>query len=242
MKLSAPIHVLKRQAKALSRRDGVRLHVALDEIAAREGFKAWSHLASVWQRQHPSRYLYEQFRHGDLILVGSRPGQGKTLLSAGLAIEAMTRGHRATFFTLEYTATEVDKLFGALGRRLNEFRNRWLLDTSEEISAGYIADRLAGSSPCTLVVVDYLQLLDQRRDKPSLGVQVHELKAFARASRSMIVCLSQIGRDYTLTSRACPSLQDVRLPNPVDLSLFDKACFVQDGKVHLHLASSNGAA
>jgi len=242
MKLSAPIRVLKRQARALSGRDGVRLQVAPDQIATREGFDAWSHLASSWQRQHAGRSVYEQLRHGDLILVGSRPGQGKTLLSAGLAVEAMSRGHRAAFFTLEYTAADVDRLFGALGRSLNEFQDRWHLDMSEDISAGHIAQRLADTPPGTLIVVDYLQLLDQRRDKPTLGVQVQELKAFARASRATIVCLSQIGRDYTLTARACPSLQDVRLPNPVDLSVFNKACFLQDGKLRLHLARSNGAA
>lgn len=242
MKLSAPIYVLKQQAKALSQRDSVRLHVALDQIAAREGFNAWSHLASTWQHQDTSRSVYEQFRQGDLILVGSRPGQGKTLLSAGLAVEAMIRGYHAAFFTLEYTAAEVAKLFGALGQSLTRFKDRWLLDTSEDISAEYIAHSLAGTPPCTLVVIDYLQLLDQRRDKPNLDVQVQQLKAFAHASQAMVVCLSQIGRDYTLTSRAYPSLQDVRLPNPVDLSLFSKACFIQNGKMQLHLASSNGAA
>lgn len=240
MKLSAPIYLLKQQAKALSHRDKVRLHVALDQIAAREGFSAWSHLASTWQRQSTSRSVYEQFRNGDLVLVGARPGQGKTLLSAGLAVEAMARGHRAAFFTLEYTAAEVDKLFEAIGRSPSEFQSQWLLDTSDDISAGYIIQRLAGAPPGTLVVVDYLQLLDQRRDKPSLDMQVQEIKAFAHATQAVVVCLSQIGRDYTLTSRAYPSMQDVRLPNPVDLSLFNKACFIQDGKMQLHLGS--GAA
>jgi replicative DNA helicase len=85
-----------------------------------------------------------------------------------------------------------------------------------------------------LVVVDYLQLLDQRRDKPGLAIQVQELRAFANASQSVVVCLSQIGRKYTLASRECPSMQDVRLPNPADLSVFDKACFLQGGKMRLH--------
>lgn len=242
MKLSAPIYVLKQQAKVLSQRDSVRLHAALDQVAAREGFTAWSHLASTWQRQDKSRFVYKQFRQGDLTLVGSRPGQGKTLLGAGLAVEAMSRGHNAAFFTLEYTAAEVDKLLGALGQSPTEFQGRWLVDTSEEISAEYIAHRLARTPPCTLVVIDYLQLLDQRRDKPSLDVQVKQLKEFAHANQAIVVCLSQIGREYTRTSKAFPSLQDVRLPNAADLSLFDKACFIQAGRMHLHLAGSNGAA
>jgi KaiC/GvpD/RAD55 family RecA-like ATPase len=242
MRLSAPIYVLKQQAKTLSQREGVRLHVALDRIAVREGFTAWSHLASSWQRQDRSRSVYKQLREGDLTLLGSRPGQGKTLLGAGLAIEAMSGGHHAAFFTLEATAEDVDKLFGALGRSPAEFQGQWLLDTSEDISAASIVRRLADTPPGTLVVIDYLQLLDQRRDKPSLDVQVNQLKQFAQANRAIVVCLSQIGREYTLTSQAFPSLRDVRLPNPADLSLFDKACFIHAGKTQVHVASSSGAS
>jgi replicative DNA helicase len=233
MKLSAPIYILKQQAKALSHREKLRLHVALDKVALREGFNAWSHLASVWRREDTTRSVYEQLHPGDLILVGARPGQGKTLLSIGLAIEAMTRGHRAAFFTLEYAAADVEKLFEVLGRKSKEFKGKWLLDTSDDISAGHIARRIASEPPGALVVIDYLQLLDQRRDNPSLDVQVRDLKALAHQSQAIVICLSQITRDYTRTSSAYPSLRDVRMPNPVDLSIFDRACFLQDGKMQL---------
>lgn len=237
MKLSAPIFILKQQAKAVSQRDKVRLHVALDQIATREGFSAWSHLASSWQRQDTSSLAYQQFRPGDLILVGARPGQGKTLLGISLAVEAMTQGNQAAFFTLEYTAAEVEKRFNALGRDINEFRDRLLLDTSEDISSLHIAQRLAAAPPHTLVVIDYLQLLDQRRDKPMLDVQVRELKGFASARHAMVVCLSQISRDYESVANPYPGLQNIRLPNPVDLSLFNKACFLNNGKMQLLLES-----
>jgi hypothetical protein len=242
MRRSAPIYVLKQQAKALSHREGIRLHAALDRVAAREGFTAWSHLASTWQKQQTSRSVYGQLSQGDLSLVASRPRQGKTLLGAGLAVEAMSRGHNAAFFTLAYTAAEVDKLFGAVGRSPTEFRDRWLLDSSEEISADYIVRRLAGTLPGTLVVIDYLQLLDQRRDKPSLDVQVRQLKRFAQGNRATVVCLAQIRREYSPRARAIPSFEDVRLPNPVDLSLFDRGCFLQAGKVQSSLAGSHGTA
>lgn len=242
MKLSAPIYILKQQAKALSQRDRLRLHAALDKVAVREGFNAWSHLASVWQRTDTSRSLYEQLRPGDLLLVGSRPGQGKTLLSIGLAVEAMERGNRAAFFTLEYTAAEVENLFGMVGRSQVDFKGQWILDTSEDISAGHISERLVCEPPGTLVVVDYLQLLDQRRDKPTLDVQVRDLKVLAQKSQSIVICLSQIAREYTLSSRTCPSLKDVRMPNPLDLSIFDKACFIQDGKMQLHSGTALNSA
>ena len=47
MRLSAPIYILKQQAKALARSERIPLHLALDRIANREGFRVWSHLAAV---------------------------------------------------------------------------------------------------------------------------------------------------------------------------------------------------
>lgn len=237
MKLSAPIYILKQQAKAVSRRDKVRLHIALDQIATREGFSAWSHLASSWQRQDTSSLVYQQFQPGDLILVGARPGQGKTLLGMSLAVEAMTQGNHAAFFTFEYTATEIEKRFINLGKDISEFRGRLLLDTSEDISSRHIVQRLAAAPAHTLVVIDYLQLLDQRRDKPMLDAQVRELKEFASAKDATVVCLSQISRDYESAANPYPGLQDVRLPHHVDLSLFNKACFLNNGKMQLYLES-----
>ncbi len=237
MKLSAPIYILKQQAKAVARRDKVRLHVALDQIASREGFSAWSHLASSWQQQDTSSLVYQQFHPGDLILIGARPGQGKTLLGTGLAAEAMSRGNHAALFTLEDTVVEVEKRFAALDKDIHEFRGRLFLDTSEDISSRHIIQCLAAAPPRTLVVIDYLQLLDQRRDKPALDVQVRELRDFASARRAMIVCLAQISRNYDSAAGPYPGLRDVRLPNHVDLSLFNKACFLNNGKMQLLLGS-----
>ena len=52
-----------------------------------------------------------------------------------------------------------------------------------------------------------LQILDQRRDTPPLAQQLAELKAFA-----------------------LPRLEDLRLPNPVPLDLFDRAGFANAGQ------------
>jgi hypothetical protein len=100
------------------------------------------------------------------------------------------------------------------------------------ICARHIALRLADAPPRTLVVVDYLQVLDQRRDKPPLEDQVRELKGFARAAgRDRVPVTDQSYLRPGL--QALPRLQDVRLPNPLDLSLFDKACFLHGGMMQL---------
>ena len=61
--------------------------------------------------------------------------------------------------------------------------------------------------------------------------QVRRLKAFARGRGLILVFISQIDRSYDPAQKPCPDLDDVRLPNPLDLSLFDKACFLNNGEV-----------
>lgn len=103
MKLSAPIYHLKRRAKRLSRDEGIALHEALDRIAVHEGYAGWSLLAARHADAKPAATLFAQLKPGDLMLLGARPGQGKTLKSLELAVDAMKAGRRAIFFTLEYT-------------------------------------------------------------------------------------------------------------------------------------------
>jgi replicative DNA helicase len=233
MRLSAPIYLLKQQAKNLSREENIPLHQALDRIAAREGFRAWSLLSAQATSENPAASLLAQLRPGELILIGSRPGQGKTLLSLELAIHAMRGGSRAAFFTLDYTPTDVAGSFQALGEDLSQFQDRFLIDDSDQICADYIVARLTSTPPRTLVVVDYLQLLDQKREHPDLMYQVQRLRAFARERQVIVACLSQIDRRYEGTGREFPGIGDIRLPNPLDLRLFDRACFLSGGKLQL---------
>lgn len=228
--LSAPIYILKQQARVLARREALPLHEALDRIARREGHAAWSHLAARSQADDGTAAVYSRLQPGELLLLAARPGQGKTLLAAGLAIEALTRGHGAAFFSLEETEAGVARCFARQGRRIDAFGARLVIDCSDRICADHIVDRLAAASPGTLVVVDYLQLLDQPRERPPVAQQVARLRAFAEARGAIIVCLSQVRRDFVPSgARPCPGLADVRQPNPLDLALFTKACFLHDG-------------
>ncbi|MGY2936641.1 KaiC/GvpD/RAD55 family RecA-like ATPase [Bradyrhizobium sp. GM6.1] len=72
------------------------------------------------------------------MLVGARPGQGKTLMSLGLAVEAMRSGHRAAFFSLEYTEKDVLDRFRAIGVDLAGFEKLFEVDCSDAISADYV--------------------------------------------------------------------------------------------------------
>lgn len=236
MKLSAPIYRLRRIAKLLSRKEGIPLHAALDRVAAGEGFRSWSLLAARASEQAPARTLFARLRPGDLVLIGARPGHGKTLMSLALAVEAMRRGHRGIVFTLEETERDVSDRFRAIGVERAQFAALFEVDCSDAISAAYIARKMAAAEPGTLIVVDYLQLLDQRRDNAALSLQVAQLKALAAERDLIVVCISQIDRSYDARVKRCPDLDDVRLPNPADLGLFDKACFLNDGEVRFREA------
>jgi replicative DNA helicase len=237
MRLSAPVYRLKRKARLMSRAGSIPLHEALDHVAAEEGVHRWSLLSAKAQAPADSAELFALLAPGDLVLVGARPRQGKTLMSLRLAVEAMRSGHRSAFFTLDYTERDVIDRFRAIGAELDQFKALFDVDYSDAISAAYIADRLSDARPGTLAVVDYLQILDQDRQKPELTVQVRTLKSLARERGLIILCISQIDRSYDPSSKQWPDFADVRLPNPLDLTLFDKAFFLNNGEVSLRAAS-----
>jgi len=79
----------------------------------------------------------------------------------------------------------------------------------------------------------YLQILDQRRSSPEINQQIEALRRFANEVGHIIILISQIDRKYELAADDLPTLADVRTPNPVDLSLFTKSCFLSEGEVKL---------
>ena len=237
MMLSAPIHQLKRRARLTSRRERIPLHAALDRIATGEGYRSWSLLIAKQPPTVPVQTLLTHLAPGDLVLMAGRPGQGKTLASLALLAEAMRAGRRGVFFTLEYTLADVAGRLRALGLDPGEFAGLLDCDCSDAISAGHIVNVLAAAPRGTVVVIDYLQLLDQRRSTPTLELQVRTLRAFAREKGLTLVFISQIDRSYDASAKPFPDIADVRLPNPLDLALFDKACFLNRGELHFRAAA-----
>ncbi|MEM1020766.1 MAG: DNA helicase [Pseudomonadota bacterium] len=237
MRLSSPIYTLKRQAKMLARDNGIKLHEALNQIAAKEGFKDWSHLASSYSKTTPAKEIMSQLKSGDMVLIGARPGHGKTLLGLELAALAEKSSRKGYVFSLDYNETDVWDRFAKLGFEQNANAHQVVVDTSDDICAAYVMARLGNTFGDSLVVVDYLQLLDQRRSNPTLDEQVKELKKFAIEREAIVVLISQIDRTFELSRSDMPSIEDVRLPNPVDLSLFDKRCFLHDGEVQIERAA-----
>jgi replicative DNA helicase len=237
MVLSAPIHQLKRKARLMSRTERIPLHAALDRIAAEEGYRSWSLLAAKQPGMRSVRALWPLLEPGDFVLIAGRPGQGKTLASLALLAEAMRAGRRGVFLTLEYTSADVLSRLRAIDIEPSDFTDLFDCDCSDAISAGYIVQRLADAPRGTVAVIDYLQLLDQRRDTPELALQIKTLQAFARERGLILVFLSQIDRSYEGSGKPFPEIADIRLPNPLDLALFDKTCFVNRGEARFRAAA-----
>ena len=100
-----------------------------------------------------------------------------------------------------------------------------------------VTAKLAVAPSGTLVVIDYLQLLDQKRDEPPLTDQVGNLRYLARQRGLIMVFISQIARSYEMSTKPFPDMADLRLPNPLDLTLFDKSCFLNNGSVRFGKAA-----
>lgn len=237
MRLSAPIFRLKKQARTLARTQNIPLHKALNRIAKEEGFENWSLLSARFRLAPTAAKLLARFTPGDLVLLAARPFQGKTTMGLSLVAEAFRSKQPGAFFTLYLTDADIHA-------RLKEFdiehtgtNDRLVLDTSDKISAPYIIDRMQHAASGTIIVIDYLQILDQRRDTPVLDHQVQMLKAFASKSGAVIVLISQVNRIYETRRKDVPDLSDVHLPNPVDISAFTKTCFLNDGTISFEAAA-----
>ncbi|MEO1111282.1 MAG: DNA helicase [Pseudomonadota bacterium] len=233
MKLSAPVYRLRRKARNLARRENISLSRALDRVAAAEGFASWNLLASCHRTKSPSARLLDLLQPGEMLLLAARPGHGKTRLGLEVLDDATRRGRRAVFFSSEYTEKD---LAGFCPAVRNSEAGRTGIETvlSDELSARTVTAFLAGDRGGPIAVVDYLQVLDQRRVSPELSEQVKTLKAFAGASGARLVVLSQVHRSYDPVRKLLPDWTDVRLPNPVDLSLFDRGCFLNDGRLAVY--------
>lgn len=229
MRSSTPIFRLKREARLLARRENIPLHEALDRLAAGEGRRNWSLL--MQERPTPARRFYEILQQGDLALIGARPRQGKTLMGLQVLLEALKAGRTAMFFTLEYTRSDVLDRLQFLGFDDMQLVDHLVIDTSEAISAGYIASMLDDAPEGAIAVVDYLQLLDRRRDTPPLAEQMQLLAEFACRKGVILVFLAQIDRTYDARNEGPPRISHVRIAEPFDLKIFAKTCFIQAGKM-----------
>jgi hypothetical protein len=59
------------------------------------------------------------------------------------------------------------------------------------------------------------------------------LGEFARQTGAILGFISQIDRSFDPEREPIPGVRDIRLPNPIELGIFSKACFLHNGEVRL---------
>lgn len=218
----------------MARKEKIADHEALDRIARENRFDGWSLLSRRITVRSPSTAVLSRLADGDLLLLGARPGHGKTMLGLQILLDAAREGRKAVFFSLEYTEQEARERIRLLEGDAHERGSMVEIVTSDDISADTIIKTLSGSAPGTVAIIDYLQILDQRRSKPALSDQMPALREFACSAEIVLGFISQIDRSFAPERKPVPDIHDIRLPNLIDLGVFSKACFLHNGEVRFH--------
>ena len=232
MRLSAPIFALKRKARLLSRSENIPLNQALNRISQMEGYLNWSLLAADSKNTNFARNIFHQLKPGNLLLLGARKGHGKTSLALQLLSEAVKHGENSLLFSLDFTKNEVSNVMNNLGISDLENNKQFSFDGSDDIYSGHIIERISSLPKNSTIVIDYLQLLDQKRKNPTLSDQISELENYASQLGTKFIFLSQIVRSFEQSDKSMPDLDDIRLPNPINLEAFHKTCFLNKGKIN----------
>ena len=154
-------------------------------------------------------------KDGQLIVIGGRPGTGKSVLMLQIAVAAATAEKPVLVVSLEMPRQE---LAGRLAARMGEERVMGLplqfLDTTSNLDAIATLVKLQHRrQPLGMLVVDYLQLLeirgnrnDSRQDK--IAQASRTLKRLALDLRIPVVAGSQLNRDSE--KRGKPTMADLR--------------------------------
>lgn len=173
----------------------------------------------------------------DLIIVGARPGMGKTSFILNLARNAAKTGKRIAFFSLEMsrdqlaqrllsldssvgisrlrkgglTPDEWDRIATATGELYNA---KIFVDESSAITVQQIKAKVRRNKP-DVVFIDYLQLLTPVTKSDNRAVQVQEmtrdLKIMAKELAIPVVVCSQLSRAGTGRGVShVPQLSDLR--------------------------------
>lgn len=174
----------------------------------------------------------------DLVLIGARPGMGKTAFAMNIATEAAFKSKKAVaVFSLEMSAEQLVTRMLSSEAQIDSFKMRsgtltsedWkalahassrlaetdiLIDDTPGIGVAAMKSKLRRVKNLGLVVIDYLQLMQGDRHVENRVNEVGEisrgLKLLAKELRVPVICCAQLSRGPEGRTDKRPMLSDLR--------------------------------
>lgn len=180
-------------------------------------------------------------RDSDLIILAARPSMGKTTLALNIT-ENIAANNRVLFFSLEMDKTQIiDKIISSVGTvHLNDIRNglgdgtvpkavkaiqqvrsNLLIDDTAGLQMSAIrtrARRTARKHDVKLIVVDYLQLINDKAESETvkIGNISRSLKEMAKELKVPVIALSQLNRGLENREDKIPKMADLRQSGQIE--------------------------
>lgn len=176
------------------------------------------------------------FEAGNLILVGARPGMGKSSFMLSMALNMAKRGKRVVIFSLEMSAQQcIERMLSMLsdvplrniraGMLKEDDYSRIISSALELRKMHIVLDDTGGRSPlevrsiaqlkqADIIFIDYLQLITPPKQYSSRQEEVaaisRSLKLIAKDLNIPVVALVQLSRQTEHRSDKRPTLADIR--------------------------------
>jgi replicative DNA helicase len=185
----------------------------------------------------------------DLVLVGARPGMGKTALAMNIATNAAKNGKTVAVFSLEMSADQlISRIMASEAQVPSHFlrtgniqdwvplahasscmaETKLVIDDTPGLSVSQIKSRLRRVKDLGLVVIDYLQLMQSDTTTGNRVQEVGEisrgLKLLAKELSVPVICCAQLSRSPESRPDKRPMLSDLResgsIEQDADIVLF----------------------
>lgn len=215
---------------------------AIDEAleAIQEAYRTGGKVSGVLSGLTDVDAMLGAFQPGTLVLLGARPGMGKSSLAINFAMNAARAGHFVPFFSLEMkgqqimqfalaeataisadrqrkgqmNGNDVERLFHA-GQAMKELP--LMIDERSALTVGDIRAQvrsLKRKRAVPVVMIDYLQLLRSTDRAENRNQEITKISmnllGLAKDENTCVIALSQLSRDLEKREDKRPQLSDLR--------------------------------